>query len=211
MKITVTFHPSFSLSCRDALEEQTRARLTALHACYAYESIEVCYETFHAQNPHMLVSAAADDTERITVRINTYEVNEPELLRHTIPQTLTHEFHHFIRWRYITQFHLAELMVLEGLANHFMMEILGCEKPRYLRPVPDEQLHALLPLIRAELFNANFDMRLWQRGDSSRGVPHAFGYSLGFVLVQRYFARHPGRVASNSFDLDCREVVRCLL
>lgn len=107
-------------------------------------------------------------------------------------------------------YNLAELMVMEGLAMHFVMEIKGSSRPLFIHDVCDEDIFKLMPLIKRDLFNEDFNNRIWQRGSKEEGIPPYFAYSLGFKLVGKYLAKHKGKKASNCFDLDCRDVLACL-
>ncbi len=190
-----------------AIETVTKEWISRLQGYHPIDRLEISIGTFYVENPYVKVSAAGDEIDKIWLEINSYQFDLNHFLEEILPRTLAHEFHHIIRLRYHQEFHLAALAVNEGLADHFMMEVTGCKKPGYVQPIDPDLLKKLEPFIQRDLFNKDFNHRIWQKGSREQGVPHTFAYRFGFMLVDRYFLQNPEKSALNSFGLDCREII----
>lgn len=104
-----------------------------------------------------------------------------------IIRTIVHEIHHLLRWDqpgYGKS--LGEALVSEGLAGHFVMQVLGgeCDPWDAVTPSPDVTRRALnewsrLDYDHAEWFFGSGKIRKWS------------GYGLGHRLISTYFAEHP--------------------
>ena len=201
----IKYIDDFSASQRQAIEEVVEREMGLLLGYYEERDIVLEFMTFYMENEYLRFSAAADEPRRMWFKVNTYQEDMEGLIREHLPERLAHEFHHMVRWNFIKEFHLAELMIMEGLAMHFAIEVKGTAVPQYVHSVTDELIEKLMPLIKRDLFNENFEHRIWQKGSESEGIPASFAYSYGFKLVDEYLSRHPGVKASDCFGTDCRE------
>lgn len=199
------FTEDFSSAQIKLIKQIVAEEMNILLGIHAETGIQIKFMTMYRENRYVRFSAASDEPRKMWFKINTFQENMEEMISTYLPETMAHEFHHLIRWNYTEKFHLAELMVMEGLAVHFTMEFKGSKKPGFVRPVSGELLKKLLPKIREDLFDEDFDHRIWQQGSEEFGIPASFAYSYGFRLVEEYFQKHPGIKASDCFDVDCRE------
>ncbi len=206
----IKYIDNFSAGQKQVIEEVADQEMELLLGYYEERDIMLEFMTFYVENEYLRFSAASDEPRRMWFKVNTYHQDIEGMIRQYLPGCMAHEFHHMIRWNFIKEFNLAELMVMEGLAMHFVMEIMGTEKPRYIRPVSDELVNKLMPLIRRDLYNDNFDHRIWQKGSEEECIPPYFAYSYGFKLVEEYFVRHQGVKASGCFEIDCRMFLECI-
>jgi hypothetical protein len=104
-------------------------------------------------------------------------------------RVVLHEAHHCLRQAgpgYGTT--LAEALVSEGLADHFVLEVLGGAPDPWCVALQDAELH--MAAVRAEpaLWDNGLDLTRWFRGDARRILPWS-GYSLGWRLVGTYLAQ----------------------
>lgn len=169
--------------------------------------IEIEFNTMYAENPYLRFSAAADEPRKMWIKINSFIPNRKEMLPKHLPQTICHEFHHMIRWKYVSEFNLAEQLIMEGLAEHFVIELKQSDPPPYIRKVESKTITDLLPLIINDLFNKGFQHRKWQKGDTDLGIPANFVYSYGYHLVAEYLNQNPNAKPSNLFGINCLELL----
>ena len=118
------------------------------------------------------------------------------ILASRLPTVVAHEVHHTVRWRspgpYGT---LLDAFVFEGMADHFVVQLLGAEIPPWSEVLSQEDIDRYLRQAEPELDNAGFDFNAWFFG--TRELPRWTGYSLGYFLVGEYLARHPGQSAAS--------------
>ncbi|MDO5647786.1 DUF2268 domain-containing putative Zn-dependent protease [Paracoccus sp. (in: a-proteobacteria)] len=123
----------------------------------------------------------------IEVTLNPARFNAALMLR-----TLVHEMHHLIRWDgpgYGTS--LGEALVSEGLAGHFVLQILGGT------PDPWDAVRPASGLARAaqsEWARRDYDHARWffGRGDLRKWA----GYGLGHRLVAEHLTQSPDATAA---------------
>lgn len=102
-------------------------------------------------------------------------------------RTMLHEFHHLLRWDgpgYGKS--LGEALVSEGLAGHFVIEVLGGPPDPWDAVTPSA---AALRRAISDWARPGYDHAAWfmGRGDLRRWT----GYGLGHRLVSTYLERHP--------------------
>ena len=123
--------------------------------------------------------------------------NESTMRR--LPAALAHETNHnvrfqFVRWR--NDITLGEMLVSEGLAENFAVELFGEELagPWVARTTPD-LLEQVKPLVRAGLDAQGLaELSAYLYGDETaalmgypvHGVPYCAGYACGYHLVRRF-------------------------
>ena len=116
-----------------------------------------------------------------------------------LPAALAHETNHnvrfqFVRWR--NDITLGEMLVSEGLAENFAVELFGEELagPWVTRTTPD-LLEQVKPLVHAGLdAQCLAELSAYLYGDETaalmgypvHGVPYCAGYACGYHLVRRF-------------------------
>lgn len=114
---------------------------------------------------------------------------------------LPHEIHHVIRMRKPGwHWSLLECIVMEGLADHFLVEVTGSEAGPWTRALSEEDIENFLIKFRSHMhttteswdeFEANH-LTPWLFGRSgSDSIPSFTGYSLGWRIVENYINAHP--------------------
>jgi uncharacterized protein YjaZ len=120
-----------------------------------------------------------------------------QVLESRLPPLVGHELHHVVRWRGVgSPQTLLELMVTEGLADHFSVERFGTPPPPWADALSEAQVTALMARAMAELDSTTFDRQAWFFGLGVTDLPRWTGYTLGYRLVGDYLARHPGASAA---------------
>jgi uncharacterized protein YjaZ len=201
----ITFSDDFSKNQKRIIEQVVSEELQKLLKIHTETDIEIKFKTFYVENKYHRFSCAADEPKKMWFKVNTFIEDMEEMIFKYLPSALAHEFHHMIRWNYTNEYHLAELCVMEGLAIHFAIETTQTQIPLFVKPISDELLCNLLSKIKEDLYDENFDHRLWQKGSEEFGIPKMFAYSYGFHLVAEYFKKHHEKKASDCFGTNCRE------
>lgn len=120
------------------------------------------------------------------------------LLAQRLPQMTAHELHHVARFRgpgYGQT--LLEALVSEGLADHYAVDSLGGIPP-WSQALSPADLELWLDRAREEFDSPAYDHAAWFLGRGT--IPVWAGYSIGFELVARYRAAHPGATAASLVD-----------
>lgn len=107
-------------------------------------------------------------------------------------RTLLHELHHVMRWDgpgYGET--LGEVLVSEGLAGHFVVQVLGGKPDPWDRVTP---VRGLAGRALREWDNAKYDHGLWFAGKGD--LPRWTAYGMGHALVAQHLARHSSATAA---------------
>jgi len=130
---------------------------------------------------------------------------------------LVHECHHASRlglpgWPLT----LLELMVREGLADHFMVEVTNCEQPEWSRALSEEEIKEYMILVKPvlriehESWNTEFNEKYffpWMFGrDGDNQIPYWTGYSIGWKIVENYLKDHTEASASSLVFTTAEEI-----
>lgn len=167
--------------------------------------------------PFLGVAGRTDHDGSRPVIFFKYDPQNPNFeLRH-VAEGMAHELHHASRigmedW----SLSLLELMVMEGLADHFTGEVFGTEPPLWSSALSDEQLSHYMSLARdssyevhdawSEEFNREVYVP-WFFGRSEDGTPPWVGYSVGWRIVSDYLSAHRGARASALVHVPSVELV----
>jgi hypothetical protein len=153
------------------------------------------------------ISGITDNHRVETVEIY-YDPNNSNFREELILRTLVHELHHVCRVRMPNfQLTLLECMVNEGLADHFMLEVLKCEITPFSSALTDEQIQQNIirvkpfTRIKFESWTQEFNEKYfvpWMFGRTGDdAIPHWTGYSIGWRIVENYIRAHPEARASS--------------
>ena len=134
---------------------------------------------------------------------------------------LTHEIHHVVCGRRPQQrvFSLLEQMIHEGLADHFMVEILGCEPPPWCVALTEQDIHRYLVQINPEsrIEMESFDEFIekyyqpWFFGtEGENQIVMWTGYSLSWYIVENYLREHPEESSSSLIWVNADTVVNSI-
>ena len=111
-----------------------------------------------------------------------------------LPHIAAHEMFHAARFRGPGNgFTFFEVMISEGLSDHFANELLGGPLPPWSNALSPAEIDRFLDLAAPELDEPN-DYGRWYFGEDP-AIPRWTGYTLGYHLVAEYQARE-GRSAA---------------
>jgi uncharacterized protein YjaZ len=121
--------------------------------------------------------------------------------------SLAHELLHVTRLRMPHwQLTMLECMITEGIADHFMIEVFNCEKPKWSQALTEEEIEQymikLKPIMNMihESWTTEFNEKYfvpWMFGRTGNDpIPGWTGYSLGWRIVENYLKAHPEARAS---------------
>ena len=112
-----------------------------------------------------------------------------------LPGFLAHGLHHAARWikpGYGTT--LLEALVTEGLADHFSCELLDTPIPPWAN-LSAVHLRQALNQAHAEIHSRSYSHEDWFFGCDGRDIPRWTGYTLGWMVVDRWQKSPDGRSA----------------
>lgn len=112
----------------------------------------------------------------------------------SLERMFAHELHHAARWAGpgygVT---LGEVIVSEGLAGYFSLELLG-GKPELWESLSSDAVQPYLEQLHEDWDRTDYDHNAWFYG--TRHLPRWLGYTAGFNLVSRYLLAAPNLRAS---------------
>ncbi|MGK8934697.1 DUF2268 domain-containing putative Zn-dependent protease [Pluralibacter gergoviae] len=112
----------------------------------------------------------------------------------SLERMFAHELHHAARRAAVGYgATLGEVIVSEGLAGHFALEVFAGEPEPWER-LSAEDVTPWLPSLSELWDSRDYDHNAWFFGTGS--LPRWLGYSAGFQLLSRYFAANPHQRAS---------------
>lgn len=123
---------------------------------------------------------------------------------YSIERMFAHELHHAARWAgpgYGST--LGEVIVSEGLAGHFSLELLGGE-PELWESLKSDIIQSYSPQLYENWHRTDYDHNVWFFGTGD--LPRWLGYTAGFSLVSRYFAESPCLKASMLANINAEEL-----
>lgn len=138
------------------------------------------------------VGGFTHDARRIDLFIDPGFPQLASVIEARVSQMVAHEAHHALRFRgpgYGRT--LLEAVVSEGLADHFSIELLNVPVPPWSRALPDDATDTWLAEARPLWDSDTYGHERWFFGTTPQ-VPRWTGYTLGYRLVERYKAAHPG-------------------
>ncbi|HEX2058829.1 MAG TPA: DUF2268 domain-containing putative Zn-dependent protease [Actinomycetota bacterium] len=126
-----------------------------------------------------------------------------------LPPLLAHELHHAARIVDGPGYgeSLTEAMVSEGLADAFTLEAFPrTPVPPWTRALGARALCRWWQTARVESSRAgaSYDHAAWFFGAGD--VPRWTGYSIGFVLVERYLREHPAETPASLLEAPARKI-----
>lgn len=144
------------------------------------------------------VGGYTPNANTIFISLNPIHSHFSDSLRDKLSFTLSHEFHHTIRWqKQVEGDTLLEALIFEGLAEHFAQEVTERNKPTpYSCALTPEQKKIFLAKASEEWKQPTYDNDLWFFGSKPEIIPRWTGYTLGYDLVATYLQNHPETSAS---------------
>jgi hypothetical protein len=156
----------------------------------------VIHQIQHWPVPELGFGGSAPSRNTMFLGFDTAHPAMDERLVGGLRRVVVHEAHHCLRQAgpgYGTR--LAEVLVSEGLADHFTIEALGGEPDPWCVALDDADLRAAATQAGPALWDPSIDLARWLRGDGRQIMPWS-GYSIGWRLVLHYLDQaSPARAA----------------
>lgn len=135
---------------------------------------------------------------RISIDPESEEVQNN--LEKRVKSSIAHELHHCSRWDQIGRPNtFLELLVEEGLADHFDIEINGGKPKPWSVAVQGERLAELKQQAQKQFDKKDYDYDGWFFGSQRKEIPQWAGYSIAFSLVGDYL-KQTGKSAAELTD-----------
>lgn len=124
-----------------------------------------------------------------------------------LPRTLAHEVHQEVRSQSSTgrRTLLADL-VLEGTADVFDNQAFPGEANPWDLAITPSQEHALWAQAQLSLTSVGL-YQDWMFGDSSMGIPHWAGFTIGYHIAADYLLRHQATTTSTLATLPAASIL----
>jgi uncharacterized protein YjaZ len=136
------------------------------------------------------VSGSSFGPGRIEVIIDPSCLLPLSELHDAIVRCVFHEFHHILRWDgpgYGST--LGAALVSEGLAQHFVHEMMDCGPEPWERILNEPDLYNLEKAAASGFDDDRYDHFEWFYGGGK--LPCWAGYSVGFAMIERFLSKHP--------------------
>ena len=137
---------------------------------------------------------------------------EASLAAGQFTRTVTHEFHHCLRHAgagYGTT--LGEAIVSEGLADHFDQQINGGSGQIWNHALEGRHWSEILRFAEYEIDDADYNHDKWFYGANGPAdqnpIPRWCGYTIGYHLLERYFAVHGHARAARMAGTPAHEII----
>uniref|UniRef100_UPI0013B015C0 DUF2268 domain-containing putative Zn-dependent protease n=1 Tax=Klebsiella pneumoniae TaxID=573 RepID=UPI0013B015C0 len=98
---------------------------------------------------------------------------------------------------------LGEVLVSEGLAGHFSIELFGGE-PEPWESLQSDTIQPYYPQMLENWHRTDYDHNAWFFGTGN--LPRWLGYTAGFNLISRYLASSPNLKASMLANINAEEL-----
>jgi uncharacterized protein YjaZ len=142
--------------------------------------------------------------------------DNPNFEEKNVAWALPHEVHHTIRMRSQNwHWSLLECIIMEGLADHFLIEVNGGEAGPWTRALSEEDIKKYLVKFKSHMHTtteswAEFEAKHlvpWLFGRSGKEpIPMFAGYILGWRIVENYINAHP-EASGSSLLYESAEVI----
>ena len=166
--------------------------------------------------PFMGVGGHPIGTEAVQIYI---QPENPNFKAQNVARGLPHEIHHAIRMRKQGwHWSLLECIVMEGLADHFVVEVAGGKAGPWTRGLSEEDIHEYLKKLKPQMHTtteswAEFETKYlnpWLFGSSgNEPIPSFTGYTLGWRIVANYINTHPEASGSSLLYVTAEEIAEC--
>ncbi|MDP7320879.1 MAG: DUF2268 domain-containing putative Zn-dependent protease [Bacteriovoracaceae bacterium] len=136
------------------------------------------------------------------------EKNRENDWKQFLPRTVFHEWHHLARWRGIGYGKaLLEVMISEGLAQHFEVEVDKGNPSFFSQFLTSEQRNNMFACLKNEYRDPSFDHSRWFFGKGE--FPFQGGYDLSFYITGMYMTETKAK-PSQLIDLTAEKMATFL-
>lgn len=177
---------------RDEIEAVVRATLASVGDLIAVSGVGIRITAGPAYLiPEIGLGGRTNGTEEVVIAVDPEFADLDRTISEALFPLLAHELHHIARHREAGfSANLFEAMVMEGLADHFSIEVAGGDPPPWSVALTSEELEVWIEEAEEDWLAGPYNHDAWFFGASSE-IPRWAGYSIGFDLVERYLEAHP--------------------
>jgi hypothetical protein len=199
--------------CRMALDA-----IRSIQYVRVVSDARIAFETGSQVIPEIGINGMLVGPSRIKVVVDVSRPDWLDSLRSHLPYLLAHEICHMIRIRHFTSAvdptvppppgreaewdaafkcwmrgrppTLGDLVIHEGFADHFAMEVTGEGPSPWDKALDPKQLEHWTQYVLDHWDDSDYDMRAWINGTAD--MPRQVAYAVGFHLVSNYMSAHDG-------------------
>jgi uncharacterized protein YjaZ len=195
-------------SHKDLIIETTEAVLQDIESQIHLPTVDVVFEDNpnHAI-PNQATGGICPTAHLVRISINPEFEDIENVLAGEVRSSLAHELHHSARTAavgYGSTF--REVLISEGLAGHFDVEINGTDPKPWDIAVQGEELERMKQLAQKEFDNEDYNHYRWFFGVGDENIAHWTGYSLAFSLVGDYLKKNEN-TAAELVDVPAGEIL----
>jgi len=127
-----------------------------------------------------------------------------------LKRTILHEYHHALRWESVGYGDtLFEAAITEGLAGHFVQELLGTPPEPWETALSTADIQPYLAAFNKNANNSAYDHPEWFFGAAD--LPNWLGYTLGYQIVAAFLSANPKLKPSTLTDHAAYHFEPCIL
>ncbi len=157
------------------------------------------------------LSGYANDDHDMTLWVDPSNPALVHSLETPLHRTLAHEVHHCMRQRTVGYgAFLEEALVMEGLADHFSLEVFPGQIEPWDRAFTSSEFKTWYDAAKQDFGDKDYDHTRWFFGSEALATPPWIGYSLGFQIVERYLGSHTENKPSQLFAIPASDIYAAL-
>jgi uncharacterized protein YjaZ len=169
----------------------------------------VFYDNPNNAIPHLGIDAFTNNINLVLVPLNPKFKNFDKTISEEMLRIFAHELHHCARMKAVGYGEtLFEVMVSEGLADHFELEVTNKKPQTWDTALTAKQFSVLKKRAKKEYNNKNYNHNDWFFGSNDRKIPKWAGYTIGFNLVSEYLKNNPDKKPSELFAAKAEEFAK---
>lgn len=139
-----------------------------------------------------VASGSSANKHEVTIALNVRHHDFKKCLPIELPKVIAHELYHTVRTRknkYPET--LVEMIIEEGLAIHFEIEVYGGKPPAYAKRLNDTVLKKTIEMARKSFHSTRFSQDNWFHSGNTKKIPRSVGYCIGYYLVKNLLKDNP--------------------
>jgi hypothetical protein len=175
-----------------AIEQVVRETLVAVRQLLPITGVSIRISSGPAYIiPEIGLGGRTNGTSDVQISVDPLYTSLARAVDSDLFPLLAHELHHIARHRQFgLSSNLLEAMVMEGLADHFSIEVASVDPPPWAVALTPTEIDHWIEQARPGWLNGEYDHDRWFFGVDPT-IPRWAGYSVGFDMVDRYLDTHP--------------------
>ncbi len=169
----------------------------------------VFYDNPNNTIPHLGIGAFTNNINLVLVPLNPKFKNFDKTINEEMLRILAHELHHCARMKAVGYGGtLFEVMVSEGLADHFELQVTNRKSQVWDSILSAKQFGIMKKKAMKERNNKKYNHAEWFFGSNDRKIPKWAGYTIGFNLVGDFLKNNPDKKPSQLFAVKAEEFAK---